>query len=83
MNWKNVLERALWTFVESFLLALPSAMSLQLDGAAWKAALFAAACAGVSALKTVIVDAARKRLDELNKIDKEAGESEDDHDAAL
>ena len=34
-------------------------------------------------LKTVIVDAARKRLDELNKIDKEAGESEDDHDAAL
>ena len=66
MNWKNILERALWTFLEGFLVALPSAVSLGLDGAAWKAGLFAAVCAGVSAVKTVIVDAIQHRLDELS-----------------
>ena len=67
MNWKNILERAGWTFLEGFLVALPSFVSLGLDGAAWKAALFSAACAGVSALKTVIVDVIRMRLDKLEE----------------
>lgn len=62
-NWKNILERAAWTFLEAFLLALPSASSLGLDGAAWKSALFGAACAGLSALKTVIVDLITARLE--------------------
>jgi hypothetical protein len=63
-NWKNILERAAWTFLETFLLALPSASSLGLDGAAWKSALFSAACAGISALKTLVVDIIRIKLEE-------------------
>lgn len=62
-NWKNILERAAWTFLQAFLVALPSAFSLDLDGAAWKSALFGAACAGLSALKTVIVDLITARLE--------------------
>lgn len=64
LNVKNILERAGWTFLEAFLLALPSASSLGLDGAAWKSALFSAACAGISALKTLIVDIIRIKLEE-------------------
>lgn len=66
MNWTNILERAGWTFLEGFLVAFPSATTLGLDGAAWKSALFAAACAGLSALKTIIVEIIQKRLEELN-----------------
>lgn len=77
MDWKNVIERATWTFVEAFILALPSAYSLGLDGGAWKAALFAAACAGISALKTVIIDAVRKRLAELKESKTEQEELSD------
>lgn len=64
LNVKNILERAGWTFLEAFLLALPSASSLGLDGAAWKSALFSAACAGISALKTLVVDIIRIKLEE-------------------
>ena len=71
-NWKNILERAAWTFLETFLLALPSASSLGLDGAAWKSALFGAACAGLSALKTVIVDLIKARLEAIKE--KEAAD---------
>ena len=71
-NWKNILERAAWTFLETFLLALPSASSLGLDGASWKSALFGAACAGLSALKTVIVDLIKARLEAIKE--KEAAD---------
>ncbi len=64
LDVKNILERAGWTFLEAFLLALPSASSLGLDGAAWKSALFSAACAGISALKTLVVDIIRIKLEE-------------------
>lgn len=64
LDVKNILERAGWTFLEAFLLALPSASSLGLDGAAWKSALFSAACAGISALKTLVVDIVRIKLEE-------------------
>lgn len=56
MNWKNILERALWTFLEGFLVALPAASSLGIDAAAWKAALLGAVMAGLSALKTLVIE---------------------------
>ena len=54
INWKDILERAAWTFLEGFLVALPATFSVGMDGAAWKSALFSAAMAGLSALKTLI-----------------------------
>ena len=61
VNWKDVLERAAWTFVEGFLVALPATFSVGMDGAAWKSALVGAAMAGLSALKTFIVDIVKQR----------------------
>jgi hypothetical protein len=55
VNWKDILERAAWTFVEGFLIALPATFTVDMDGAAWKAALFSAAMAGLSALKTLAI----------------------------
>lgn len=56
IDWINIIERALWTFVEGFLVALPATFSLEMDGAAWKAALLGAVMAGLSALKTFIIE---------------------------
>lgn len=56
IDWKDILERAAWTFIEAFLCALPVSISLDMDGTAWKSALFGAACAGISALKTFAID---------------------------
>lgn len=56
IDWLNILERAAWTFVEGFLLALPTAFSMDMDGAAWKAALLSAGMAGLSAVKTLIIE---------------------------
>ena len=56
MNWKNILERAGWTFVEAFLVALPATVSADMNGAAWKSALLSAACAGLSAVKTFAIE---------------------------
>lgn len=56
INWKDILERAAWTFVEGFLIALPATFSVGMDGAAWKAALLGAAMAGLSALKTFVLE---------------------------
>lgn len=55
INWKDVLERAAWTFAEGFLVALP-VFDVAMDGAAWKAALLGAAMAGLSALKTFAIE---------------------------
>ena len=55
-DWLNIAQRAAWTFVEAFLVALPTTISLDMTGAAWKSALMSAACAGLSALKTFIID---------------------------
>lgn len=60
INWKDILERAFWTFVEGFLVALPASFGAGLDGATWKSALLGAAMAGVSALKTLAVDLIRQ-----------------------
>ena len=56
IDWKNILERAAWTFLEAFLVALPATISADMTGAAWKSALLSAACAGVSAVKTFIIE---------------------------
>lgn len=61
IDWKNVLERALWTFLEAFLVALPATISVDMGGAAWKSALLSAACAGVSAVKTLIIEIIQSR----------------------
>lgn len=55
MNWMNIIERAAWTFVEGFLIALP------LDGELTKAAVMGALMAGLSALKTLIIEIAQNR----------------------
>ncbi len=59
MDWTNILERAAWTFVEGFLVALPLGGG-ELD----KAALMGALMAGLSALKTFTVDWIRSRREE-------------------
>ena len=56
IDWLNILERAFWTFLEGALLSLPTTFSLEMDGAAWKAMLFSAGLAGLSALKTFILE---------------------------
>ena len=55
MDWANILERAAWTFVEGFLVALP------LGGELDQAALTGALMAGLSALKTFTVEWIRSR----------------------
>ena len=60
INWKDILERAAWTFAEGFLIALPASFTIGMDGATWKSALAAAAMAGLSALKTYIVEVIKK-----------------------
>ena len=60
INWKNICERAFWTFVEGFLVALPATFSVGMDGAAWKAALLGASMAGLSALKTFVLEVVKQ-----------------------
>jgi len=67
MNWSNVAERAAWTFLEAFLVALPSTLSMEVPAAGWISALLAAACAGLSALKTLLVELVRQRLEEMEE----------------
>ena len=62
INWKDMLERAFWTFLEGFLVALPATFSVGMDSAALKSALLAAAMAGVSALKTLVVEFAKNKI---------------------
>ncbi len=61
IDWKDILARAAWTFVEGFLVALPATFTVGMDGAAWKAAMLGAAMAGLSALKTFIVDMIKQK----------------------
>lgn len=56
IDWKNIVTRALWTFLEAFLVALPATITTNMTGAAWKSALLSAACAGLSAVKTLVVE---------------------------
>lgn len=58
MDWKNILERAAWTFIEGFLGGLT--FSLEMD----KTMLLAAVMAGLSALKTFVLELARAKNEE-------------------
>ena len=60
INWFEIAERAAWTFAEGFLVALPTTFTVGMDGAAWKSALFAAAMAGLSALKTFAIEVVKQ-----------------------
>ena len=61
INWNDMLERAFWTFLEGFLVALPATISVGMDSVALKSALLGAAMAGVSALKTLVVEIVRQK----------------------
>ena len=61
MDWKNVFERAVWTFLEGFLVALPAMNGAGMDSAAWKAALLGALMAGLSAVKTLSIELIQSR----------------------
>ena len=56
IDWKNLLERAAWTFLEAFLVALPATIQFDIPGAEWKSFLLSAAAAGISAVKTLMID---------------------------
>ena len=62
VNWKDLLERAGWTFVEGFIFALPALSTLGHDGIAWKSALAGAAMAGISAVKTFVINLIQQYL---------------------
>lgn len=55
MDWKNIFERAAWTFIEGFLGGIT--FSLEMD----KTMLLAAVMAGLSALKTLILEVAQAK----------------------
>lgn len=59
---KNLIERALWTFLQAFLSALfIDASSLCGGIGVWKGLLMSAFAAGLSAVKTMLIDYINKR----------------------
>lgn len=56
INWVDIITRAAWTFAEGFFVTLFATVNIGMDEAALKAALLGAAMAGVSALKTFIIN---------------------------
>ena len=60
INWMNLITRAAWTFAEGFFVTFFATANAGMDEAAFKAALLGAAMAGVSALKTFVVDLLQK-----------------------
>lgn len=61
INWMNLATRAAWTFAEGFFVTFFATANLGMDEAAFKAALLGAAMAGLSALKTFVVDLLQKK----------------------
>ena len=58
-EWQNLLERALWTFIEAGLGSLVIAPEIN-----WKAAIIGAIGAGISAVKTLLIGIAKKKLEQ-------------------
>lgn len=65
INWKNIAERALWTFIQGFLVSL--SLTAGMDGSEIKAALAAAAMAGLSAVKTLAVEMIQKHNEQITE----------------
>ncbi len=63
-EWLNLAERAGWTFIQAALGAI-----IIVPGMSWKAAIVGAIGAGLSAIKTLIVDFAKKKLEEKDEGD--------------
>ena len=63
-QWLNLAERAAWTFLQAALGAL-----IIVPGIDWKAAIVGAVGAGLSALKTLIVEIAQKKIEEKDEAD--------------
>lgn len=59
IDWKNILERALWTFLEAALGSLPVTIPLDAGKAAATSMLISAVAAGLSAVKTLIIEVAQ------------------------
>jgi hypothetical protein len=60
INWLNLITRAAWTFAEGFFVTFFATANVGMDEAALKAAALGAAMAGLSALKTFVVDLLQK-----------------------
>lgn len=62
IDWKDLVKRALWTFVEAFIAAFSVGFNITDEG--WKAALWSAilsaVAAGISAVKTFLVEYFKK-----------------------
>lgn len=56
VNWIDILTRAAWTFAEGFFVTLFATANIGMDEVALKSALMGAAMAGVSALKTFVIN---------------------------
>lgn len=63
INWRDLLERAAWTFVQGFIVSLSATISIGMDGAALKAAILGAGMAGLSAVKTLVLDLIHQRIE--------------------
>ena len=55
INWKNVIERAAWTFIEGFLGSITFGVDMD------KTMIISGAMAGLSCLKTLILEIARDK----------------------
>lgn len=55
MDWKNILERAAWTFLEGFLGGLTFSMEMDTS------MLMGALMAGLSAIKTLMLEVAKSK----------------------
>lgn len=64
INWKDIAERAVWTFVQAFLATLTiDAASLTSGTNFWRSAIISALAAGLSAVKTATLNAISDKND--------------------
>ena len=63
-EWLNLAERAAWTFLQAAAGAFIIAPDMN-----WKAMIVGAVGAGLSAIKTLIIDFAKKRLEQKDESD--------------
>ena len=61
MNWHDILERSVWTFVQGFIGAV-TAVPLVTDTHGWAAIGVAGATGGISALLSLLKTVAQERL---------------------